>query len=221
MAVLVLKVVDVPEAMVVLPVPELMLTAVAPVTLPMFNVFATAPVPRLTAPVVPESRVRAPVVPVVRENALAAGVLMVNAPPVVRVAPSAPRVRAVAAPPMFKVVATVLSKSKEAEPETREVVMVGLVPKTATPVPVSSVKVARRAAELLEVARADAPSVTTNLLAVKPLTVTVAPVMAPAQVKLPVAPAMEQPVAALPPKMSTVEATAPASPMQSGTPGFA
>ncbi len=42
--------------------PELMFTALAPVVFPMVTVLALAPVPTLTAPVVPESRVKAEVV---------------------------------------------------------------------------------------------------------------------------------------------------------------
>ena len=44
----------------------------------------------------------------------------------------------VAPPPKLMVVAVVLRRSKEAEPVTKLVVIVGDVPKTATPVPVGS-----------------------------------------------------------------------------------
>jgi hypothetical protein len=57
------------------PLPAFTFTAVAPVVLPIVIVLADAPVPRLTAPVVPESTVTAPVVPEVTVRALAAAEL--------------------------------------------------------------------------------------------------------------------------------------------------
>ena len=56
----------------------------------------------------------------------------------------APRERVVAAPNALTVVATVLNTSRDVEADRTEVVKVGEVPKTDTPVPVSSVRVLRR-----------------------------------------------------------------------------
>ena len=55
------------------PVPALIFTAVAPVVLPIVTVLAFAPVPTLTAPVVPLSKVAAPVVPDLTVTVFAAG----------------------------------------------------------------------------------------------------------------------------------------------------
>lgn len=60
---------------------------------------------------------------------------------------AAPRVSEVAAQPMFKVVAVVLKRSKEVEPVVSDVVNAGEVSKTATPVPVSSVRALARLAD--------------------------------------------------------------------------
>ena len=70
----------------------------------------------------------------------------VSAPFMVVVPPAAPTLRVVAAPAKLMVVAAVLSKSKLAEAVVRLVVIAGLVPKTATPVPVSSLRPLSKAA---------------------------------------------------------------------------
>ena len=59
----------------------------------------------------------------------------------------APIFNVVAAPKAFTVVAVVLKISMEAEPAMMEVVIVGEVPKTATPDPVSSDSVEAQLAE--------------------------------------------------------------------------
>jgi hypothetical protein len=84
----------------------------------------------------------------------------------------APIVRVVAAPAKLTVVAVVLIRSKELDPVVREVVIAGDVPKTATPLPVSSVNALDRAEEApLEVSPLE-PLVTTNCEAVRLGTIT-------------------------------------------------
>ena len=95
------------------------------------------------------------------------GVLIVVVPVV------APRVKAVAAPKALMVVAVVLKTSKEAEPVVTEVVKAGEVPKTKSPLPVSSVTEAATLAEEMELVKTPPVVVATNLLAVKPEKVTV------------------------------------------------
>ena len=70
-------------------------------------------------------------------------VVRVDAPPLpnVTVPAAPPRLRVVAAPKALMVVAVVLNTSKDEEPVIILVVMVGEVPKTDTPEPVSSVRV--------------------------------------------------------------------------------
>ena len=95
------------------------------------------------------------------------GVLIVVVPVV------APRVKAVAAPKALMVVAVVLKTSKEAEPVVTEVVKAGEVPKTKSPLPVSSVTDSATLAEEMELVNWPPVVVATNLLAVKPEKVTV------------------------------------------------
>ena len=63
---------------------------------------------------------------------------------------AAPRLRVVAAPAKFTVVAVVLTRAKVVEGVVRLVVMAGEVPKTATPVPVSSLNEVRSWEEEME-----------------------------------------------------------------------
>ena len=75
-------------------------------------------------------------------------------------------------PPLMSAVVTVPRSVQVAPAAVGDVVIVGeaivgLVPKTATPVPVSSEREARRAADAPVVARLDEPSVVTNLDAVR------------------------------------------------------
>ena len=83
-----------------------------------------------------------------------------------------PRLNFVVAPPArLTVVAVVLSKSKEDEPVVKLVVIAGEVPKTATPLPVSSDKMLINSAEVAAAAtvvRFFDPSVTTKAEAFKP-----------------------------------------------------
>jgi hypothetical protein len=67
----------------------------------------------------------------------------------------------VAAPPKLILVTAVFSRSNEPAAPIILVVKVGLVPKTATPVPVSSVRAAERAAEVPVDTRFLLPSVKT------------------------------------------------------------
>ncbi len=69
---------------------------------------------------------------------------------IVAVPVAAPRVRVVAAPPMLRVVAVVLNTSNDDESVRREVVNVGEVLYTTTPVPVSSVRVLARTLDVPE-----------------------------------------------------------------------
>jgi hypothetical protein len=62
----------------------------------------------------------------------------------------APIFKVVACPNAFTVVAVVFRRSNDADPATREVVIVGLVPNTATPVPVSSESVSRKTVDVPE-----------------------------------------------------------------------
>ena len=66
---------------------------------------------------------------------------------IVAVPDDAPIASVVAAPAKLTVVAVVFNKSKLVEAVVREVVIAGDVPKTATPVPVSSERLAAKAAE--------------------------------------------------------------------------
>jgi len=72
------------------------------------------------------------------------GLLTVNVPDV------APTLIAVAAPAKLTVVALALTRAKVDEPVVNDVVIFGLVPKTATPVPVASVRVLRRTDDAAE-----------------------------------------------------------------------
>jgi len=85
----------------------------------------------------------------------------------------APRLSDVAAPPMFKVVAVSLIRSKLEEPVTTEVVKVGVVPNTTEPEPVSSVWVEAKTEDAPEEIRFLGASVRTNLEAVRPSRLTV------------------------------------------------
>ena len=80
-----------------------------------------------------------------------------------------PRFKVVVAPPAkLTVVAVVLSRSKLVEGVVKEVVIAGDVPKTATPVPVSSVRAFSRAEEGPDPVKLLEPSVNTALEAVTP-----------------------------------------------------
>ncbi len=99
----------------------------------------------------------------------------------------APRLRVVAAPKASIVVALVLKTSKSVVAVVIEVVISGEVPKTETPVPVSSERDASKAAEAPVVAKLEDPSVKRALEAVRPEklmvpeeVMPVAPVIAPA-----------------------------------------
>lgn len=123
-------------------------------------------------------------------------ILMVLVPVVITPAPKLMAVYAVVPLPIFKavvvapkaltVVAVVFNRSNEAEPATSEVVMVGDVPKTATPEPVSSVNEVAKTEEAKDETKFLDPSVATTDEAVSPEKVMVpddvipvAPVMAP------------------------------------------
>lgn len=80
---------------------------------------------------------------------------------------AAPIFKVVAAPKALTVVALVLKTSNELEPVVMLVVIEGDVPKTATPVPVSSERVASKSAEAPVVANWEEALDVTNLLAVK------------------------------------------------------
>jgi len=81
------------------------------------------------------------------------GVLMVVVAPAV----VAPRLMVVAAPKALMVVAVVLKRSKLLEPVRRLVVMVGLVPKTSAPLPVSSVITPEMPDDAVVAVNADVP----------------------------------------------------------------
>jgi len=98
-------------------------------------VIASPPSPRVTTPLA--SKVPLAVRVPVTVKALLTVVVPVDAP----------TERVVAAPAKLTVVAVVLIRLNVVEPVVREVVISGDVPKTATPVPVSSVRVLRSADE--------------------------------------------------------------------------
>lgn len=87
--------------------------------------------------------------------------------PTVSVPELPPMLRVVAAPAKLTVVAVAFIKLKLEEPVVKLVVMSGLVPNTATPVPVSSVRVFARTDDAPEEIKFLEESVRTNLLAVR------------------------------------------------------
>jgi hypothetical protein len=113
---------------------------------------------------------------------------------IVAVPVAAPIFKVVAAPKALIVVAVVFKRSNDVDPATREVVIVGLVPNTATPVPVSSERVSLSAVEVPLVVNCPPVVVNSARSAVKEEKVTVedalsvvvdtpvAPVMAPVPV---------------------------------------
>lgn len=120
-------------------------------TLPVKVMLSAILSPKVTLPLA----VNAPVIAVV-------ALLMVAVPV------AAPIFKVAAAPAKLIVVATVLNKSKEVDPVVMEVVMAGEVPKTTTPVPVSSDRELERAADAPETAKLEEPSVNKALDAVRP-----------------------------------------------------
>ncbi len=121
--------------------------------------------------------------------------VIVKALLIVVVPVAAPIESVVAAPPKFIVVAVVFANAKVVESVMREVVIVGDVANTASPVPVSSDKVFNKFADVPVVARLEEESVVINLDAVNPESVIVpleempdSPEMVPDAVILPVLP---------------------------------
>ena len=140
-----------------------------------------------------------PLLPLVKTNCEAVRLERMTVPLV-----ADPKLRAVVAPPAkLTVVAVVLTRLKAVEAVVSDVVIAGDVPKTATPVPVSSVRALRRAEEAPEPVKLDEASVKSALLAVTPVNwivpeeiIPVAPETAPAELT---SKALELMVSASPP----------------------
>jgi len=162
-------------------------------------------------------------------------VVRIDAPPLpnVTVPAAPPRLRVVAAPKALMVVAVVLNTSKDEEPVIILVVMVGEVPKTDTPEPVSSVRVLRSTDDNPEYTRFLLASVSANLEAVasarftlpEPASITMSPVVEPPRVRVwaLVVPRLPPPVkkAALFPEFADIEAVGVNAPVMFRTANFA